>query len=97
VAARAAAPKQRLPSRYRFSWRALPRDLKLLSVGVVAVLLLGLGFLFVPRVPWQSKPAPPLLGWSEPQVPRPTPTPRAGKARPTPSPTAAQKKSWWPF
>jgi hypothetical protein len=98
------SPRPPLPPSYRFSWRALPRDLKFLAVVVVLVVLGGLVTLFAPRVPWQSKPVPPLLGWSEPPSPRPKPTPTARAARVRPSPRASpspspgtEKKSWWPF
>lgn len=81
-------------SPYRFSWRGLPREVKLMAVGLVLVLLLGLGWLIL--VPYRPKAIVPLLGWSEPTSPR--------KERPLPSPSpkapgqpAPQKKGWLPW
>lgn len=94
TAASAAGAGAQAPSLYRFSWRALPREIKLMAVGLVVVLLLGLGWLFV--VPYRPKPIVPLLGWSEPTSPRkerptPTPSPR------TPGQPAPRKKGWLPW
>jgi hypothetical protein len=83
------AAKARLPPEYRFSWRRLPRDVKLMAVGLIAVLLLGLGWLFVP---WRPTPVPPLLGWSEPTSGRKPPPPKA-----SPRPRGQKKKGWLPW
>jgi hypothetical protein len=93
VAAAPAAERPPLPPEYRFSWRRLPRDIKLIAVGLILVLLLGLGWLFVP---WRPTPIPPLLGWSEPTSGRkPTPPPKA-KPRPA-NKKAGKKKGWFPW
>jgi hypothetical protein len=87
----APATRPPVPAPYRFSWRSLPRDIKLMAIGLVVVLLAGLGWLFVPR---RANPITPLLGWSEPTSPRKVvpPTPR-----PTPTPVGKKKKGWLPW
>ena len=87
-----ATPAVPLPAQYRFSWRALPRDVKLIAVGLVLVLLAGIGWLFVP---WRPKPIVPLLGWSEltPSKRRPTPPPRKS---PEPPPSPSRQKGGQP-
>jgi hypothetical protein len=87
-----ATPKVPVPAIYRFSWRALPRDLKLLAIGLVLVVVGSIAWLFVP---WHPKPIVPLLGWSEPTSSRPLPTPPPRKPEPSPSP--AGKKGWLPW
>jgi hypothetical protein len=82
-----ATPKVPVPAIYRFSWRALPRDLKLLAIGLVVVIVGSIAWLFVP---WRPKPIVPLLGWSEPTSSRPLPTPPPRKS-PAPSPSPAAK------
>ena len=88
-----ATPQVPVPPQYRFSWRGLPRDLKLLAIGLILVLVGSIAWLFVP---WRPKPLVPLLGWSEPlsSKPRPNPTPRKS---PEPSPSPAAKKGWLPW
>ncbi len=87
-----ATPAVPVPPQYRFSWRTLPRDVKLLAVGIILVLLSGIGWLFVP---WRPKPIVPLLGWSEPTSSRPLPTPPPRKS-PAPPPSPSGKKGWQP-
>ena len=88
-----ATPGVPVPPQYRFSWRGLPRDLKLLAIGLVLVLVGGVAWLFVP---WRPKPVVPLLGWSEPVSgqARPTPPPRT---HPAPAPSPKAKKGWLPW
>ncbi len=92
--AASSGPRAPVPSLYRFSWRGLPGEIKLMAVGLVVVLLLGLGWLVL--VPWRPKPIVPLLGWSEPTSrrnpsPAPLPSPRPpGQPKP-------QKKGWLPW
>ena len=88
-----ATPKVPVPPQYRFSWRGLPRDLKLLAIGLILVLVGSIAWLFVP---WRPKPVVPLLGWSEPLSSKPPPTPPPRKS-PEPSPSPAAKKGWLPW
>ena len=91
-----------LPDAYRFSWRSLPRDIKMLAISFIVVMLAGIAWLFTP---WRPKPIAPLLGWSEPTAaptPRPTATPRPTPTRrpppgQNPSPTPSPKKGFWPW
>ena len=88
-----ATPMVPVAPQYRFSWRGLPRDIKVLAISLVIVLVCGLAWLFVPSRP---KAMVPLLGWSEPLAsPRgATPPPRKG---PQPSPSPSGKKGWLPW
>jgi hypothetical protein len=91
--AASSGPRAPVPSLHRFSWRGLPRELKLMAVGLAVVLLLGLGWVFM--VPYRPQPIVPLLGWSEPTSPRPRPTPSPsprGSGQPKP-----EKKGWLPW
>jgi hypothetical protein len=88
-----AAEGAKVPSPYRFSWRRLPGEIKLMAIGLVLVLLLGLAFLVL--VPHRPTAVVPLLGWSEPRTPRREPSPSPSPA--TAKQPAPQKKGWLPW
>jgi hypothetical protein len=92
--AESAEPAPRIPDQYRFSWRRVPRDVKLMAIGLVVVSLAAIGYLFVP---WKTRPVVPLLGWSEPPQGRPSPPPTTIRRRGVPSPSPSPKKGWLPW